>query len=103
MNCLFRAGTFVADTFPLSTTENCMPPIAPFVDATGLASALERFAVERDWKQFHSPKNLVMALSGEVGELSAVFQWMSESDSLQAATNPDTSEAVKEEIAVPPR
>lgn len=76
-----------------------MPPIEPLIDVTGLASELERFAVERDWSQFHSPKNLVMALAGEVGELAAVFQWMSESDSLQAASNPDTSQAVKEELA----
>ncbi|RYE46164.1 MAG: nucleotide pyrophosphohydrolase [Hyphomicrobiales bacterium] len=76
-----------------------MPPTELLIDVTGLASELERFAVERDWSQFHSPKNLVMALAGEVGELAAIFQWMSESDSLKAASNPDTSQAVKEELA----
>ncbi|KXK72149.1 nucleotide pyrophosphohydrolase, partial [Pseudomonas monteilii] len=48
------------------------------VDITRLAQALERFASDRNWAQFHSPKNLVMALSGEVGELTEVFQWLSE-------------------------
>lgn len=43
-----------------------------------LAVALRRFATDRDWEQFHSPKNLVMALTGEVGELAEVFQWMTE-------------------------
>ena len=37
------------------------------VDVQGLAQALAEFARERDWDQFHSPKNLVMALTGEVG------------------------------------
>ena len=42
---------------------------------------LRKFAEERDWEQFHSPKNLAMALSGEVGELSEIFQWLSEEQS----------------------
>jgi hypothetical protein len=37
--------------------------------------ALEGFAVARDWAQFHTPRNLVMALTGEVGELAELFQW----------------------------
>ena len=36
------------------------------------------FARERDWEQFHSPKNLSMALAGEAGELLEHFQWLSE-------------------------
>jgi NTP pyrophosphatase (non-canonical NTP hydrolase) len=39
------------------------------------------FARERDWEQFHSPKNLVMALAGECGELIEHFQWLSEAQS----------------------
>lgn len=46
-----------------------------------LRTALRAFAAERDWEQFHSPKNLAMALSGEVGELIAHFQWLSEEGS----------------------
>ncbi len=40
-----------------------------------------------------------MALSGEVGELTEIFQWMSEADSLSAATSPKTSQAVRDELA----
>lgn len=40
-----------------------------------------------------------MALSGEVGELTEIFQWMTEADSHNAATNPKTSDAVREELA----
>ena len=46
-----------------------------------LARRLRQFAVERDWEQFHSPKNLAMALVGEAGELAAEFQWMTEEHS----------------------
>jgi NTP pyrophosphatase (non-canonical NTP hydrolase) len=43
------------------------------------------FARERDWEQFHSPKNLSMALAGEAGELLEHFQWLSEDASTQLA------------------
>ncbi|NGM86960.1 nucleotide pyrophosphohydrolase [Parapusillimonas sp. SGNA-6] len=69
------------------------------VDVTALSSALEKFAAERDWAQFHSPKNLVMALTGEVGELTEIFQWMTEAESRNAGTHPETSQAVKDELA----
>jgi dCTP diphosphatase len=46
-----------------------------------LARRLREFAGERDWEQFHSPKNLAMALVGEAGELAAEFQWMTEAQS----------------------
>jgi dCTP diphosphatase len=42
---------------------------------------LRSFAEERDWDQFHSPKNLAMALVAEAGELAAEFQWLSEEQS----------------------
>ena len=71
----------------------------PLVNVSGLAAALEAFATERDWAQFHSPKNLVMALTGEVGELAEVFQWMTEEASKGAATDPRTAQSVKNELA----
>jgi dCTP diphosphatase len=46
-----------------------------------LAEQLRRFAAERDWEQFHSPKNLAMALSVEVAEIVEHFQWLSEAQS----------------------
>jgi dCTP diphosphatase len=41
-----------------------------------LRQALASFSAERDWDQFHNPKNLAMALAGEVGELVEHFQWL---------------------------
>jgi len=50
---------------------------------TDLAERLKRFADERDWEQFHSPKNLAMALTVEAAELLEEFQWMTEQQSRQ--------------------
>ena len=72
---------------------------APLIDVKGLSAALTAFAAERNWDQFHSPKNLAMALTGEVGELSEIFQWLTEEASKSAATNPDTATAVRDELA----
>jgi NTP pyrophosphatase (non-canonical NTP hydrolase) len=41
----------------------------------GIRQRLEEFARERDWNQFHTPRNLCLALVGEVGELAELFQW----------------------------
>jgi NTP pyrophosphatase (non-canonical NTP hydrolase) len=66
-------------------------------DFQTIQHALRRFTEERDWAQFHSPKNLAMALAGETGELVAIFQWLSESQS--ATPDADTRQAIREEIA----
>lgn len=62
-----------------------------------LKRRLREFAAERDWEQFHSPKNLAMALAGEVGELIEHFQWASETQSAQL--DADTRRAVAQEMA----
>ena len=64
----------------------------------GLAKELAIFADERDWNQFHTPKNLSMALSGEVGELISEFQWMTNEES-RDAMNSDSAQQIKDEIA----
>ena len=51
------------------------------MDIDKIKNDLRKFAEERDWEQFHSPKNLAMALSGEVGELAEIFQWLTEDQS----------------------
>jgi dCTP diphosphatase len=73
--------------------------IRPLVEVRPLQEELRRFAAEREWEQFHSPKNLVMALTGELGELSELFQWSTEEESRRAASDPSTARAVREEIA----
>ena len=69
--------------------------IQPSLDE--LAARLAEFARERDWDQFHAPKNLAMALAGEVGELLEHFQWLTEQ---QSRNLPEAKRvAVGEEIA----
>jgi dCTP diphosphatase len=72
-------------------------PTDPSDDLSSLKVALRRFASERDWDQFHSPKNLAIALSCEAAELLEIFQWMSEDSS--RALSPDQIARVREEIA----
>ena len=62
-----------------------------------LRNRLRQFAKERDWDQFHSPKNLSMALIVEAGELVEHFQWMKQKDSF--ALTEDKLAAVEEELA----
>jgi NTP pyrophosphatase (non-canonical NTP hydrolase) len=66
-------------------------------DLTALRDALHAFAFDRDWDQFHSPKNLAAALSVEAGELLEHFQWLKDEESLNL---PDPArQAVAEEMA----
>lgn len=64
-----------------------------------LINKLRIFSKERDWDQFHSPKNLIMALTSEVGELSDIFQWLSEEESKIENLDRKNLEKAKEEIA----
>jgi NTP pyrophosphatase (non-canonical NTP hydrolase) len=69
------------------------------VDVAPLQRAVARFARERDWEPFHSPKNLAMALTGEVGELVELFQWLSEEASRKVGHDPATARQVRDELA----
>lgn len=59
---------------------------------------LSDFADERNWNQFHNPKNLVMAMSVEASELVEIFQWLTP-EQAEAIMTSSESEHVKEEIA----
>lgn len=48
-----------------------------------LQERLKQFAIDRDWEQFHAPKNLAMALSVEAAELLEHFQWLTEQQSME--------------------
>src|ERR1035438_4166542 len=62
-----------------------------------LRDVLRRFASDRDWDQFHSPKNLAIALNVEAAELLEHFQWVSDAES--AGIPPATRTKVREELA----
>ncbi|MEK6243127.1 MAG: nucleotide pyrophosphohydrolase [Pseudomonadota bacterium] len=62
-----------------------------------LRDTLRKFVAERDWDQFHSPKNLAMALSVEASELLEHFQWLTEAESHRLP--PEKRDAVRDEMA----
>jgi len=64
-----------------------------------LRERIAAFAQERDWDQFHSPKNLAMAMAVEVGELLELFQWKTEEQSRAVVQNPEEANAIREELA----
>ena len=70
--------------------------------ATTLSELKERvlaFARERDWEQFHAPKNLSMALAAEAGELMEHFLWATTEDSRRIAADPAKRARIAEELA----
>jgi dCTP diphosphatase len=64
---------------------------------TDLQHQLRDFARARDWEQFHTPKNLAMALTGEAAELQEIFQWLSAEQS--ASLNEQQRTHAAEELA----
>jgi dCTP diphosphatase len=68
------------------------------LDIEKIKTTLRKFSKERDWQQFHSPKNLVMALSVEVAELVEIFQWSNDGGT-EVLKNPKLRSDIEEEIA----
>lgn len=64
-----------------------------------LKDVLTEFVEERDWSQFHSPKNLSMSLAIEAGELMEHFQWITIEESRQLVDDPEKLAAAGEELA----
>ena len=64
-----------------------------------LAAEIKKFADARDWEQFHTPKNLSMAVAGEAGELVAEFQWLSAEQSMRSNMSAEKLKDVELEIA----
>ena len=64
-----------------------------------LAAEIKKFADARDWEQFHTPKNLSMAVAGEAGELVAEFQWLTAEQSTRSGISPEKLKHGELEIA----
>lgn len=64
-----------------------------------LKRTVDQFVAERDWQQFHTPKNLSMALAIEAAELMEHFQWLTVEESRGEALDRAKREAVGEELA----
>ena len=69
------------------------------IDLPKIHAEVERFIEERDWNQFHSIKNLSMALSVEASELAELFQWLKEEQSNDVKNNPALKAKLEDEVA----
>lgn len=61
--------------------------------------ALRNFATAREWHQFHTPRNLALALVGEVGELAELFQWTNDADMVSWLQDPENAKDLRLELA----
>ena len=68
-------------------------------EIAALTAKVREFAVSRDWEQFHTPKNLAMAIAGEAGELVAEFQWLTAEESKRTNMSAEKLNDVELEIA----
>ncbi len=69
------------------------------LDIKKLKQTIEEFANEREWKQFHNPKNLAMALSVEASELVEIFQWLNFDEASKVAFDPEKKIRVADELS----
>jgi NTP pyrophosphatase (non-canonical NTP hydrolase) len=68
------------------------------LDLAEVRGFLREWAEERDWGQYHTPKNLAMALAGEVGELLEIFQWLTPEESADVMSDEAKARAVADEV-----
>ncbi|MCL2656716.1 MAG: nucleotide pyrophosphohydrolase [Betaproteobacteria bacterium] len=68
------------------------------IDTAVLETTLSEFSRARNWEPFHTPRNLILALTGEVGELAEIFQWLGEEEAVRIMHG-DAAEHVRQEVA----
>ena len=69
------------------------------MDLDACVSRINQFALDRDWGQFHSVRNLILALVGEVGELAEIVQWVSDEKINDFFDDPKNQARFEEELA----
>jgi NTP pyrophosphatase (non-canonical NTP hydrolase) len=73
--------------------------VTEHLDVTKLQRRLAEFAAARNWQPYHTPKNLVAALSVEASELVEIFQWLTPEESARVMDDADTAHRVTDEVA----
>ena len=68
-------------------------------DLESLKAAIRRFNQERDWDQFHNPKDLVIALTSEIGELAELYRWLDPQEIARLHADPEKQEMIAAELA----
>jgi NTP pyrophosphatase (non-canonical NTP hydrolase) len=69
------------------------------LDINKIKEASAKFVKEREWDKFNSPKNICMALSVEVAELTEIFQWLTEKESFDICNNQKKMKDIKDELS----
>jgi NTP pyrophosphatase (non-canonical NTP hydrolase) len=64
-----------------------------------LCNLVQKFVDERDWQQYHNPKNLALSIAIEAAEIMERFQWLSQEESLALMQEPEERELVRDELA----
>ncbi|WP_420422636.1 nucleotide pyrophosphohydrolase [Simkania sp.] len=64
-----------------------------------LKEKMAAFVKERNWDQYHNPKNLLLSLVTEVGELTEIFRWYTPEECMQVMNDPKIAAHVREEMA----
>ncbi|GHH84758.1 nucleotide pyrophosphohydrolase [Streptomyces sulfonofaciens] len=81
----------------MTDTPSAPTPRPP--DVPALQRRLAKFAAARRWEPFHTPKNLVAALSVEASELVEIFQWLTPEESARVMDDPGSAHRVRDEVA----
>lgn len=68
-------------------------------DFAALTQEIRQFVDERDWAQFHDPKSVFIALTGEVGEIAELLQWLPADEAAERLSEPAINERLGEELA----
>ena len=90
---------FNAPAIEPASTAPTAAPAGTASDIAALQAKILAFARERDWLQFHDPKNLSMAVAVEAGELMEHFRWVRSDESLAVLKDAKTREAIAHEVA----
>lgn len=68
-------------------------------DFDKIKEKIKQFNLERDWDKFHNPKDLLIALVSEVGELAECYRWLNPNELESVHTSPEKKKKIEEEIA----
>ena len=71
---------------------------SPCLESPALMEELRRFVAERDWRQFHDPKNLAMLLASEAGELLAEYRWVKGEEADAFSNDPPARQRIADEV-----
>jgi NTP pyrophosphatase (non-canonical NTP hydrolase) len=68
-------------------------------DLATLAELIRNFVHEREWERYHTPRSLILALMGEMGELAELFQWRTDQEAAELMQDPEQAARVSDELA----